>query len=233
MDVSLPASGSWSSRPISTTACSRSARRSRPGAARGATVELLTVFGCDPESAAPRGAGTDGAASRRRASRLAHGARRIVGRARDRGDAGAGCRSGASTTSATATRGTCAAPSRLPSTGRTSCSFPASRSRIPTTNGSCRRSSREGSTLPGSRSMPSSRTRAAWARAAGAGLGLRGRRHGVGVRAGRTQLRDRLAKWRAIRHYRSQLPLLGMRRSLRRGPRRYALAHEWVAWAGD
>jgi LmbE family N-acetylglucosaminyl deacetylase len=49
----------------------------------------------------------------------------------------------------------------------------------------------------------------------------------------RTHLRDRLAKWRAIRHYRTQLPLLGMRRSLRRGPRRYALAHEWVAWAGD
>jgi LmbE family N-acetylglucosaminyl deacetylase len=49
----------------------------------------------------------------------------------------------------------------------------------------------------------------------------------------RTHPRDRLAKWRAIRHYRSQLPLLGMRRSLGRGPRRYALAHEWVAWAGD
>jgi LmbE family N-acetylglucosaminyl deacetylase len=48
-----------------------------------------------------------------------------------------------------------------------------------------------------------------------------------------TQLRDRLAKWRAIRHYRSQLPLLGMHRSLRRGPHRYALAPEWVAWAGD
>ena len=31
-------------------------------------------------------------------------------------------------------------------------------------------------------------------------------------------LRDRVAKWRAIRAYRSQLPLLGMRRSLRDGP---------------
>jgi LmbE family N-acetylglucosaminyl deacetylase len=41
---------------------------------------------------------------------------------------------------------------------------------------------------------------------------------------------DRLAKWRAIRSYRSQLPLLGMRRTLRRGPGRYALAREWVAW---
>ena len=30
--------------------------------------------------------------------------------------------------------------------------------------------------------------------------------------------RDRLAKWRAIRAYRSQLPLLGLRRSIRRGP---------------
>jgi LmbE family N-acetylglucosaminyl deacetylase len=44
--------------------------------------------------------------------------------------------------------------------------------------------------------------------------------------------RDRLAKWRAITCYRSQLPLLGMRRSLRRGPHRYALGPEWVEW-GD
>ncbi len=42
--------------------------------------------------------------------------------------------------------------------------------------------------------------------------------------------RDRLAKWRAIRAYRSQLPLLGMRRSLRRGPLALALAEERVAW---
>ena len=45
--------------------------------------------------------------------------------------------------------------------------------------------------------------------------------------------RDRVAKWRAIRRYGSQLPLLGMRRSLRRGPHRFALAPEWVAWAPD
>jgi len=45
-----------------------------------------------------------------------------------------------------------------------------------------------------------------------------------------TRLRDRIAKWRAIRCYRSQLPLLGMYRSLRRGPHRYALAPELVAW---
>jgi LmbE family N-acetylglucosaminyl deacetylase len=44
--------------------------------------------------------------------------------------------------------------------------------------------------------------------------------------------RNRLAKWRAIRRYRSQLPLLGMRRSLRRGPHS-VLWGEMVAWAGD
>jgi LmbE family N-acetylglucosaminyl deacetylase len=42
--------------------------------------------------------------------------------------------------------------------------------------------------------------------------------------------RDRLVKWRAIRAYRSQLPLLGMTRGLRRGPLRLALADERVAW---
>lgn len=45
--------------------------------------------------------------------------------------------------------------------------------------------------------------------------------------------RDRIAKWRAIRHYRSQLPLLGMRRSLTRGPFSLVRAGEAVAWAGD
>ncbi len=45
--------------------------------------------------------------------------------------------------------------------------------------------------------------------------------------------RDRLAKWRAIRCYRTQLPLLGMHRSPRRGPLRAALAPEWVAWGAD
>jgi LmbE family N-acetylglucosaminyl deacetylase len=48
-----------------------------------------------------------------------------------------------------------------------------------------------------------------------------------------TRLRDRFAKWRAIREYRSQLPLLGMRRSLRRGAHRYALGPEWIARAPD
>ena len=46
-----------------------------------------------------------------------------------------------------------------------------------------------------------------------------------------TSSRDRLAKWRAVRSYRSQLPLLGMRRSLRRGPLRLAWADERIAWA--
>ena len=43
-------------------------------------------------------------------------------------------------------------------------------------------------------------------------------------------LRDRLAKWRSIRAYRSQLPLLGMRRSVSRGAHRLAWAAERVAW---
>jgi LmbE family N-acetylglucosaminyl deacetylase len=47
------------------------------------------------------------------------------------------------------------------------------------------------------------------------------------------RLRDRRAKWRAIRCYRSQLPLLGMGRGLRRGPHRLALAPELVAWRPD
>jgi LmbE family N-acetylglucosaminyl deacetylase len=47
------------------------------------------------------------------------------------------------------------------------------------------------------------------------------------------RFRDRVAKWRAIREYRSQLPLLGMRRSLTRGPHRFALAPEWIARAPD
>jgi LmbE family N-acetylglucosaminyl deacetylase len=44
-----------------------------------------------------------------------------------------------------------------------------------------------------------------------------------------TRPHDRVAKWRAIREYRSQLPLLAMRRSLRRGAHRYAFGPEWIA----
>jgi LmbE family N-acetylglucosaminyl deacetylase len=45
-------------------------------------------------------------------------------------------------------------------------------------------------------------------------------------------VRDRIAKWRAIRAYRTQLPLLGMRGNLRRGPLRLAWADERIAWPG-
>jgi LmbE family N-acetylglucosaminyl deacetylase len=51
----------------------------------------------------------------------------------------------------------------------------------------------------------------------------------VAFEAAQTQLRDRLAKWRAIGAYGSQLPLLGMRRSLGNGVHRYALGPEWIA----
>ena len=43
--------------------------------------------------------------------------------------------------------------------------------------------------------------------------------------------RDRLSKWRGIRQYRSQLPLLGMRRRRGQTPLSFAFAPEWVAWA--
>lgn len=56
---------------------------------------------------------------------------------------------------------------------------------------------------------------------------------GAGFEPVPVRLDDRLAKWRAIRSYASQLPLLAMRRSLRRGPHRYAAAREWIAWGPD
>ena len=43
---------------------------------------------------------------------------------------------------------------------------------------------------------------------------------------------DRVSKWRAVRRYRTQLPLLGMERSLRRGPH-MLLWGEAVAWVED
>jgi LmbE family N-acetylglucosaminyl deacetylase len=49
----------------------------------------------------------------------------------------------------------------------------------------------------------------------------------------RAGARARLTKWRAIREYRSQLPLLGMARNLRRGPLAIALAPEAVAWSAE
>ena len=50
--------------------------------------------------------------------------------------------------------------------------------------------------------------------------------------SGDVSARDRIAKWRAIRAYGSQLPLLGMRGSLRRGALRLAWADERIAWPG-
>jgi LmbE family N-acetylglucosaminyl deacetylase len=49
----------------------------------------------------------------------------------------------------------------------------------------------------------------------------------------RTGARDRFAKWRAVARYRSQLPLLAMRRSVRRGPHVLAFRPELVAWVGE
>jgi LmbE family N-acetylglucosaminyl deacetylase len=45
--------------------------------------------------------------------------------------------------------------------------------------------------------------------------------------------RDRLAKWRAVREYRSQLPLLGLTRNLTHGPLALAIGREAVARSGD
>lgn len=56
------------------------------------------------------------------------------------------------------------------------------------------------------------------------------RRGGAPFECVRTETRDRVAKWRAIRSYRSQLPLLAMTRTLRRGPLRLAWADEHVEW---
>ena len=53
----------------------------------------------------------------------------------------------------------------------------------------------------------------------------------LAFRPSAARVRDRIAKWRAVRQYRSQLPLLGMRRSLRRGPHSVVWG-ELVAW-GD
>jgi LmbE family N-acetylglucosaminyl deacetylase len=55
----------------------------------------------------------------------------------------------------------------------------------------------------------------------------------LGFERVRSSARDRLAKWRAIREYRSQLPLLGMRRSIRSAPLALALGRESVAWVPD
>jgi len=56
---------------------------------------------------------------------------------------------------------------------------------------------------------------------------------GSPFRQRRARLGDRRAKWRAIRRYRSQLALLGMRGNLRGGPLRYALVGEWIGCLAD
>jgi LmbE family N-acetylglucosaminyl deacetylase len=56
---------------------------------------------------------------------------------------------------------------------------------------------------------------------------------GAGFERAPARFDDRIAKWRAIRRYASQLPLLAMRGSLRRGPHRYAATPEWIAWEAD
>jgi LmbE family N-acetylglucosaminyl deacetylase len=53
---------------------------------------------------------------------------------------------------------------------------------------------------------------------------------GDSYRSLRTGPRHRLAKWRAIREYRSQLPLLGMVGSFANGPLAISLAREAIAW---
>ena len=209
--------------PHSTTACSRSARRWRAWARAGSGVELLTVLALDPESDAPTG-GWD-----RRA------------RLRDRGRGGARAPRGGPPRVRDPRRDAGLAPVRE------------RRLRAPRDEADVRRAVVEAVDgadvvlLPGS---PLSHPDHAWLvralvqrRASPTRLGLyaeqpytrraaasrrrpRGsrRRSARRVRAGRRGLRDRLAKWRAIRCYRSQLPLLGMGRSLRRGPHRLAPA---------
>ena len=101
----------------------------------------------------------------------------------------------------------------------------ASRSATPITPGSAELLAGALGTVACRRATPSSRTRVRADVRSGRGARLRaGRRHGCD---------DRIAKWRAIRRYASQLPLLAMRRSLRRGAHRYAATPEWIAWGPD
>jgi len=58
------------------------------------------------------------------------------------------------------------------------------------------------------------------------------RTHGAPFIRAPLSLRDRGAKWHAVRAYRSQLPLLGMQGTVRRGALRLALADERIAWSG-
>ena len=165
---------------------------------------------------ARRGLGRGAAALRPRASPLAHAATRMARRARSSARCRAGCRTGASTTSVTATTRTCAERWRARSRAPTRVLVPGFPLSHPDHEWLMR-------TLAAGR-LDARRvgfyaeqpyTRRARRRAAGAGLGGRGVRGTVVVRRRPVGARDRLAKWRAIRRYRSQLPLLGMRGSMR------------------
>ena len=186
----------------------------------GATVELLTVLACDPESDAPVG-GWD-----RRGGFATEGESALARREEDR--------------RACAALG--ATPVWLPfgSVDYERHGDDGDRAR-----GRLDRSRRRGGRPRSGTSTQPPRPRVA-GRAAGWQPGRRQgrvyaeqpytRKSGVeppGFEPTGSGLRDRLAKWRAIRSYRSQLPLLGMHRSLRRGPHRYALAPELVAWRPD
>ena len=192
-------------------------------ARHGAAVELLTVLACDPASKAPAGGwdsrggfATEGesALARREEDRQACavlGAYAGVAALRERGlrapwrrDRGARCR-----------------PARA--RGRRQRPRPGLPSQPPRSRlarGAPRRRPRpvacrplRGAAVHTSRGVP--------IRRAPASRGMPAR------------LDDRIAKWRAIRCYASQLPLLAMRRSLRRGAHRYAATPEWIAWGPD
>ena len=174
----------------------------------GASVELLTVFGCDPDSTAPPGAGTDGEASRRRASRPAHGARRIAVHAPRSGATPVCARVRERRLRAPRRRGaTCATPCRARFDGADLVLLPGSPLTHPDHEWLARTlsvRSTPGRALRRAAVHPAVRSRA--------GVPDVGRRAVGGhlifepVAVGS---RDRLAKWRAIRRYRSSCPSSG------------------------
>ena len=193
-------------------------------ARRGAAVELLTVLACDPASKAPAGGwdarggfATEGesALARREEDRQACA---VLGASPVWLPYGSGDyeRHGDETEVRDAVL-------RALDGRRQRRSSRASLSPTPTTPGS--RSSSPAPSAGGrvGRYAEQPYTRRAGSDPAGAGF-ARPSRHGCD---------DRIAKWRAIRRYASQLPLLAMRGSLRRGPHRYAATPEWIAWGPD
>ena len=198
----------------------------------GAAVDLLTVLACDPDSERARG-GWDRRGGFATEGESARGRREEDRRA----CAVLGARPvwlpfGSVDYERHGTDEDVRRPSRPPSTARAWCSSRASRSAIRTTNGS-RASSRPCWTDD----APRLYAEQPYTRRTGVDPEVPpwvsenfGARTFAPVAAGP---RDRAAKWRAIRCYRSQLPLLGMHRSLRRGPLPSAFAPEWVAWGAD